>query len=267
MVVRVPTALSVAGVPVRVYAAEPGASSRPIVIYLHGGMFAGGVERAEPIAQALAEDGAVVVAVDYPQAPEHPFPAGLEATYGVLQWVVAQEDEWGAGAAKPFVAGDEAGGNLAAGLAMLVRDRRGKPGAPQALAGQILITPMLDSCLSTPAMTEAPDCPCLQAWRDYLPKAQDRLHPYAAPLQSMRLANLAPALILSTELDPLRDEANLYAKKLIGAKVAVSFRSLPGSGLDKRADGRIFGLADPDHPSFAETVKLVSEYLRTGRKH
>ena len=111
----------------------------------------------------------------------------------------------------------------------MARDRAG----PQ-LAGQILIMPMLDPGLSTCSMREMPTCTdqaklvneCAAAYRGYLPHAADRSHPYASPLQSSRLKNLPPALILSAEDDPLRDEAEAYGAKLINAGVRTTVRRM-----------------------------------------
>jgi acetyl esterase/lipase len=111
----------------------------------------------------------------------------------------------------------------------MARDR----GAPR-LAGQILLMPMLDPGLSTCSMREMPTCSerakvfdeCAAAYRGYLPHAADRSHPYASPLQSSRLKNLPPALILSIEDDPLRDEAEAYGGKLIQSGVPTTVRRL-----------------------------------------
>lgn len=128
-----------------------------------------------------------------------------------------------------LVAGIEAGANLAAVCALMARDR----GVPK-LAGQVLIMPMLDPGLSTCSMREMPTCAdqaqavgaCEAAYRGYLPHAADRSHPYASPLQSSRLKNLPPALILSAEDDPLRDEAEAYGNKLAQSGVTVTMRRM-----------------------------------------
>jgi acetyl esterase/lipase len=118
----------------------------------------------------------------------------------------------------------------------MARDRGGP-----ALAGQILIMPMLDPGLSTCSMRELPNCPdqmkvannCAAAYRGYLPNAADRAHPYASPLQSSRLKNLPPALILSAEDDPLRDEAEQYGAKLIACGVKTTVRRMPPAPLQE----------------------------------
>jgi acetyl esterase/lipase len=119
---------------------------------------------------------------------------------------------------------------------MMSRDRGGP-----ALDGQILIMPMLDPGLSTCSMREMPTCPdkarvfdeCAAAYRGYLPHAADRSHPYASPLQSSRLKNLPPALILSADDDPLRDEAEAYGAKLINAGVKTTVRRMAPARIEE----------------------------------
>ncbi len=122
--------------------------------------------------------------------------------------------------------GEEAGGNLAAGLALMVRDQRSP-----ALAGQILLSPMLDACLATESVRLAEagpvGCKWADGWHQYLGTADKACHPYAAPLGSSRLGGLAPALIVTAEDDPMRDESLAYAKRLRASAVAVQEHMLP----------------------------------------
>ena len=226
-------------------------ASAPLIVYFHGGLFnSGAVEDAENIAQALA-DSAVVVCVDYPLAPKTHFPTTVEVAFEALQWAWAHAAELGADAGRILVAGDQAGGNLAAALAMMARDRGLPTGTSGKLKGQILITPMLDPNQSTLSMRAAADCPCRQAWADYLPAVSDAMHPYAAPLYSRRLAGLAPTLIITAALDPLRDEAEQYAAKLIAAGVPVQVRRLEAAGgvlLDQRC------------PRFAMVADTIAQF-------
>jgi acetyl esterase/lipase len=177
-----------------------------------------------------------VLSSTYTLAPAKPFPAAVEDAHAVLAWAGKNKAKLGWTGKRMLVAGIEAGGNIAAVAAMMSRDR----GAPR-LAGQILIMPMLDPGLSTCSMREMPSCPdrakvvdeCVAAYRGYLPHAADRSHPYASPLQSSRLKNLPPALILSTDDDPLRDEAEAYGAKLIAAGVRTTVRRLPPAQLEE----------------------------------
>lgn len=235
----------------QVYGKAGRGAARPVVVYFHGGLFnCGKVDDAAALAAALAPQ-AVVVCVDYPLAPKLHFPDTVEVAFEALLWAAAQASRLGGSAKHLLVAGDQAGGNLASVVSMMARDRG--LGVDQArLAAQILISPMLDPQQSTPSMQLAADCPCRKAWSDYLGCASNAAHPYAAPLLSRRLAGLPPALIVSADQDPLRDEAELYAAKLIAAGVPVQVRRL-GSG--KGSPVR------PDHPEFTRVVQTLIQFV------
>ena len=223
----------------------------PLLLYFHGGLFnSGTVEAAQPLAHALAAT-AVVTCVDYPLAPKLHFPTTVEVAFDALLWAAANATALGADPTRIFVGGDQAGGNLAAVVSMMARDR-GLRVDHARLIGQILINPMLDPQQSTPSMQEAEDCPCRKAWSDYLPCISDALHPYAAPILSKRLGGLVPALIISGERDPLRDEAEQYAAKLIAAGVPVQVRRLKG------ARG---SLVQAGHASFEHVVQLIGQFV------
>ncbi len=162
----------------------------------------------------------------YPLAPAHRFPDALEAMFDLLGTLQRCCAEWASRRSLVFVAGEEAGGNLAAGLALMARDRR----AP--LAGQILVSPMLDPVMGTCSLRSADagavGCPWADGWHAYLGSPDKAAHPYAAPLSASRLAGVAPALLLSAEDDPLRDESETYARRLRAAGVRVQHNVLPG---------------------------------------
>lgn len=204
----------------RIYAAEGAGKSPVLVMHLHGGTFNdGSLDTGEAVATMLARAGAAVVSVEYPLAPEHRFPDMLELAFGGLEAISKNRSRWAAKGAQLYVAGEEAGGNLAAALAMMARDRQGPP-----LAGQILLSPMLDSCLGTYSLREAEGgpvgCRWADGWHDYLGSPDKAGHPYAAPLGASRLAGLAPALLITAEDDPMRDEAVDYGRRLQEAGVA-----------------------------------------------
>jgi acetyl esterase len=214
-------------VPVRIYRID--GSQRPAAhaLHLHGGAFIdGSLESGRSIATLLAEAGAIVVSIDYPRAPERPFPHALQAAFGALKWLHKHHKRWGGRKSQLFVAGEEAGGNLAAGLALMTRDQQGPP-----LAGQILLSPMLDPRLATCSMRQAEagpvGCKWADGWHEYLVSADKAAHPYAAPLMSTRLAGLAPALVLTADDDVLRDESLAYARRLRESGVAVHEHVLP----------------------------------------
>jgi acetyl esterase/lipase len=221
----------------RLYKAASDGKRDILIVFFHGGGFVDGdLDQPDSFLRRLADASGypVVLSSSYTLAPVKPFPAAVEDAHAVLTWAKKNKARLGWTGKRLLVAGIEAGANLAAVSALMSRDRA----APQ-LAGQILIMPMLDPGLSTCSMREMPTCTdqaklvneCAAAYRGYLPHAADRSHPYASPLQSSRLKNLPPALILSTDDDPLRDEAEAYGNKLIHAGVRTTVRRMPAAQL------------------------------------
>lgn len=205
----------------RLYAPAEIENDAGLVLHLHGGHFNGGsLAEGEAVATMLAEAGAVVLSLDYPLAPAHRFPEALEAAYGALQAIAKGRTRWASKHAPLYVAGEEAGGNLAAALALMARDRRGPK-----LAGQILFSPMLDACLGTYSLREADagpvGCHWADGWADYLGSPDKAAHPYAVPMNASRLGDIAPALLISAQDDPMRDECASYARRLQEAGVTV----------------------------------------------
>lgn len=217
-----------ASLPVRIYQGATRHEAAPLVLHLHAGSFTRGeLGSGEQIARLLAEAGAVVVDADYPKGPGHLFPAALKALDALLASLYQRRSRLASRHSPVLVAGEEAGGNLAAALALMARDQ----GHGQ-LAGQILIGPMLDPCLATASLRDAEtadaSCRWAQGWRAYLGECEGGDHPYAAPACASRLSGVAPALVISTEDDPMRDESLAYARALKRAGVAVEQALLPG---------------------------------------
>ncbi|MGO4711196.1 alpha/beta hydrolase [Bradyrhizobium sp. 2TAF24] len=207
--------------PVRVYRDSRVQGSAPLVFHLHGGAFsAGTLQTCDIVPELLAEAGAVVVSADYPLAPLHRFPEALRTLFGSLTTLRRTRARWAGRLSRLFVAGEEAGGNLAASLALMARDQR----APE-LAGQILLSPMLDPCLATTSIRSADvgpaGCKWSVGWQNYLGSPEIAAHPYAAPSQSSRLAGLPSTLMVTAQDDPMRDESLSYAARLREAGVAV----------------------------------------------
>lgn len=202
-----------------------------IVFFPYGGFMSVEIDDAEDFAIALAaRTGYRVLTSSYTTAPQQPFPAAVEDAHAVLKWCVRNRARLGWDGKRLVTAGIEAGGNLAAVAALMARDRAGP-----ALHAQILIMPMLDPGLTTCSMrtvagqggaARAADA-CAAGYRDYLPRALDRTHPYACPMQSSRMKGLPPALILSADEDPLRDEGEQYGAKLATAGIRTTVRRLP----------------------------------------
>ncbi len=226
----------VASVPVRVYR-PAGGGPRPTVVFVHGGGFViGDLETHDNICRRLARDvGAVVVSVDYRLAPEHVFPAAVDDSMAVLKAVAADIDSYGGDADKLVIGGDSAGGNLAAVCSQLAREDG------PALAAQLLVYPAVDLLGEYPSRTENAEgyfitlADMLWFGRHYLgfdetdPRAAEvAADPRLSPIKAASLAGLPPAIVVTAEFDPLRDEGDAYAAALDKAGVQVVHRQFPG---------------------------------------
>ncbi|MFV0524358.1 MAG: alpha/beta hydrolase [Acidimicrobiales bacterium] len=215
-------------VPVRVYApsTEPGL---PVVAFFHGGGWVlSSVDGHDSLARRLAaSSGALVVSVDYRLAPEHPFPAPHDDCWAVTRWLADHAEELGGDPGRLAVAGDSAGGNLAAGVALRARDE----GLP--LRFQLLIYPCIDVEQTRPSMRDNADGYFLTAadmawfWDQFVPPGH-RDDPYAVPMRAGDVAGLAPALIQTAEFDPLRDEGEAWGARLADAGVPVTVTRYDG---------------------------------------
>ncbi len=209
----------------RVYTPE-GSPPMGVLVYFHGGGWVlGDLESHDPVCRALANGaGCVVVSIDYRLAPEHVFPAGAEDCYAATKWVAENAAALGADASRMAVGGDSAGGNLAAVVSMMARDR----GGPK-LNFQLLLYPVTDCALDTPSHKEfAADGYVLSRadmewfWKNYLDPGVEKNNPYACPLRAKNLKGLPPALVLTASHDPLRDEGERFAERLIAAGINVT---------------------------------------------
>ena len=217
----------IANVPVRVYQAEASADC-PIVVYAHGGRFiSGNLETHDSFCRQLAKrSGARLVAVNYRLAPEHLFPTALEDFYAVVESLA------NAGS-KVAVAGDSAGGNLAAAACLKARDE-----GLDAIRCHLLLYPMLDAMASLPSHSDFTkgfgpgSADMLRGWLEYAPEWIDRKEPLLSPLWAGDLRGLPPAYIVTAEMDTLRDEAEEYGRRLFFAGVPCEI---------DRADGMIHG--------------------------
>lgn len=225
-------AVPVAGgeVPVRVLV--PIEPPRGVIVYYHGGGWViGAIDEFDTMARKLAErTSCAVVLVDYRLAPEHRYPAAVDDSYAALEWVGEHLREISGGKDVPLmVAGDSAGGNLAAVMALRARDRSGP-----AIALQVLIYPVTDADFDRPSYTDADNQLLLTKeamvwfWDHYVPDAAQRMEPDASPLRAADLSGLPPAVVMTAEHDPLRDEGEAYAQRLEEAGVPVNFKRHAG---------------------------------------
>ena len=223
------------GLAVRIYrpTSEPSGAG---LVFIHGGGFTVGnldSEHARAASTALGTR-AVVVSVDYRLAPEHPFPAAIEDCYAALTWTHEAAGELGIDPARIGVAGQSAGGGLAAGLGLMARDRGGP-----ALRFQYLGVPEIDDRLATPSMERFVDTPMWNrpsaeaSWRMYLGPdvvaGSDDVSPYAAPARAADLCGLPRTYVSAMEFDPLRDEGIQYAVALMAAGVTCELHTFPGT--------------------------------------
>ncbi len=222
------------GVPVRIYtpAGEPApGEARPVIVYLHGGGWTiGDVAGYDPFTRLLAaETGAIVVSVDYRLAPEHPFPGAVDDSFAALQWVAKHAPDFGGDGSRLAVAGDSAGGNLSAVLAVLAKQRGGPT-----IALQALVYPVTDCDFDTASYVANQtgyflERTSMQYFFDaYCRGGTDPAMPLVSPLRSADLAGVAPALVITAEFDPLRDEGEAYAAALEAAGVPVEHTRYDG---------------------------------------
>lgn len=233
-------------IPIRVYTPQ-GTGPLPVVVYFHGGGWViGSIEGHDATCRALANrSGCLVVSVEYRLAPEHVYPAAADDAYAASVWVDEHAAELGGDPSRLAVAGDSAGGNLAAVVAIMARDQ----GGPK-IDYQVLVYPVTDFDLDTPSYAENADGYLLTRdamlwfWELYVPDAARRHEHTASPLRAADLAGLPPALVITAEFDPLRDEGEAYAQRLSDAGVPVQATRYGGmihgffgmSGVLDRAD-------------------------------
>jgi acetyl esterase len=228
------------GVPVRLYRpASPASAPLPVLVWFHGGGWViGDLETSDSTCRELAvRSQCAVVSVDYRRAPEAPFPAAVDDCWAVTEWVAvpANGASLGVDSSRVAVGGDSAGGNVAA----IVAQKAAAAGSPS-LVFQLLVYPVTDMQFGHPSMSENAEGYLLTResmyWfrSHYLSNEADVLNPLASPLlaEDSAMAGVAPALVITAEYDPLRDEGEAYARKLEAAGVPAKAT---------RYDGQIHG--------------------------
>ena len=225
---------------VRVYAPEADRPPPVLMYFFGGGWVLGSLAAVDPVCRRLANaTPCAVVSVGYRRAPENPFPAGLEDCYAATCWIAERGEELGLDPGRLAVGGASAGGNLAAAVALLARERAGP-----ALALQLLVYPPLDHRADSRSAHEALDPlffgpeDLAWCWSHYLAEPENGDNPLASPLREPDLRGLPAALMITAELDPLRDQGELYAARLDAAGVPVELVRFEGAvhGFFSKAD-------------------------------
>lgn len=217
-------------IPLRLY--QPGGEGPfPVLIYFFGGGWTlGTLDTSDGICRTLCNAvPCLVISVGYRLAPEHKFPAAVQDCYAATQWIATHAREINADASRLAVGGDSAGGNLTAAVTLLARDQGGPP-----LIYQLLVYPSTDYLSDAPSLRENVDPYFINKrsvawyWEHYLATPEDGKHPLASPLQATDLSGLPPALVITAEYDPLRDQGEQYAERLKQAGVSVELTRYEG---------------------------------------
>ncbi len=245
----------------RYYRPASAAKRLPILVYLHGGGWVlGNLNSVDPVCRALANGSQhIVVSVDYRLAPEHPFPAGLDDAYAALCWVAGQAVALGGDPDHIAVGGDSAGGNFSAVACLRARDERG----PR-IAYQLLIYPATDFQMKSESQRAFADGYLLtranQQWfhRHYLGGFKNLTDWRLSPAHAADFSALPPAFVLTAEFDPLRDEGEDYAFKLVRAGVPVSVWRIPGQIHGFVTMGRVIPAAHVAIDAMAVALRLAA---------
>ena len=220
----------IGNIPIHIYTPE-GKGPFPVMVYYHGGGFVIADTKtydASPRALAKAAN-AIMVAVDYHQAPEHKFPAAANDAYAAYTWVLEHAAEINGDPKRVAVGGESAGGNLATVVSMMARDKKGT--LP---VHQLLVYPVVDNDFNTASYQRneqaKPLNKAMMQWffKHYSSKEADGNNPYAVPMKATTLKGLPPATIIAAEIDPLLSEGKAYADRLKKDGVKVSYQEYTG---------------------------------------
>jgi len=238
---------------------------RGVLVYYHGGGWVlGSIDESDTVGRKLAErTSCAVVLVEYRLAPEYRYPTAVDDSYAALEWVGQHLRDIAGQDVPLIVAGDSAGGNLAAVMAIRARDRNGPP-----IALQVLIYPVTDADFDRPSYADPENELLLTRdgmiwfWDHYLPESSRRTEPDASPLHAENFSGLPPAVILTAEHDVLRDEGEAYAARLQEANVSIDL---------KRYVGQMHGfftllLLPGSELGFQQVVKAVKACIARARK-
>lgn len=243
-------------IPIRIYTPE-GEGPFPLFVFFHGGGWVVGNLETHDVncRQIVIESGYKVIAVDYRLAPKHPFPAAPNDCYAVTKWVAEQAKELEGSSNKIAVGGPSAGANLAAAVTLMAQERK-----EFSISKQVLIYPAIDL---SGTEDQYPSLKVnasgygisLHKVNPYLKKQADAEHPYASPIKAKDFSGLPPAIVLTAECDPLRDEGEEYAVRLIKAGVPVECKRFNGT-----IHGFMYHFSDLD--DYKEGFRLVGLFLK-----
>ncbi len=244
-------------IPIRIYT-PPGNDPFPVIVYFHGGGWViGTIDTYDSSARALAKAAdALVVSVEYRKAPEHKFPAAHEDAYAAYQWVLRNADSFGGDPSMVAVAGESAGGNLAAAVCLMARAR-----GELMPVHQTLIYPIAGHDFNTPSYRENAQAKPLDqptmAWffEKYLREAADGKNPWIDLVNARNVSGLPPATIITAEIDPLRSEGRRYAERLLQDGVPVTYRNFKGVTHEFFGMGAVVGDAKKAVRLVANTMK------------
>ncbi len=252
------------GLSVKIYIMKPEhITGKPgVLLFIHGGVWiVGNFENHQRLLRDLVVgSGQVGVFVEYTSLPEARFPTQLDQSYAVLKWVAAHAEEFGADGSRIAVAGNSVGGNMTAALTLMAKDRNGPK-----ISFQALLIPATDASVDTGSYHEYGEQRFLArafmkyGWDLYAPDAKTRDNPYVSPLRASidQLKGLPPALVITAENDPLRDEGEAYARKLKEAGVTVAAARYNGTIHDFVLLNAIRNV-----PSTEAAIEQISDNLR-----
>ena len=243
------------GLRLRIYTPES-AAPKGALLYLHGGGWVmGDLDIYDEISRTLAsQSGLVIITLAFRLAPETPYPGALEDCYAALSWIADEAASLGVDPERVGLIGDSSGGNLAAALSLMTRDRSGPK-----VALQVLICPITDHQMDTPSYREfAEGCFLTRTsmqwfWDHYLPDLAQRSEPHASPLRAADHSGLPPTFVITAEYDPVRDEGEAYARALEEAGVKTKL---------VRYEGVVHGFI-----GFSAMVERSREMLRAVAEH
>lgn len=239
---------------------KPAGESRGVIVYFHGGGWVlGDIDlQYDYVGRDLANrTQSTVVLVNYRKAPEHRFPTAIEDSYTALTWVSENLHDLARSGGPLIVAGDSAGGNIAAVMTQWARDKAG-PGIDY----QVLIYPVTDYDVDRPSYLKQENHLLVDRdamrwfWELYIPDEADRIKPDASPLRATTLADLPPALVYTAEFDPLHDEGVAYAEALLAAGVKVEVEEASGEMHGFFQMANIF-------PGYDDGIALVARHINT----